>query len=218
MAAGALSQNIGDQIAIPRIGASRLNGKPEGDKPPVARIGISAPANQMGERKMGIRLSRVAMGVFVVAAIALLPGLCWAVYYGLGPSKDEWGLKYDVAVSEADGDKITVAFTLADEGRLKPFHSLEVVAFSRPDSQGGRSIDVKAPIALKPTQDGKQIGQVQIPKKFADQAKVRILTLTVNGQRQSSASFYDIPLQKYLKKSSTTALPMASPPTSKVSR
>jgi hypothetical protein len=167
---------------------------------------------------MSIRLSRLATGVLVVAAMALLPGLCWAVYYGLGPSKDEWGLKYDVAVSDADGDKATVVFTLADEGRLKPFYSIEVVAFSKPDSQGGRSYDVKAPIELKPPKDGKRIGQVQISKKFAGHAKIRILTLTVNGQRQKSASYYDIPLQKYLNKGSTTALPLASPPTSKVSR
>src|SRR4030095_13027619 len=133
---------------------------------------------------------------------------CWAVYYQLGPSKDEWGLKYDVAVSDADGDKATVVFALADEGRLKPFHSIEVVAFSKPDSQGGRSYDVKAPIELKQTTDGKRIGQVQIRKNFADHATIRILTLTVNGQRQRSAAYYDIPLQKYLNKGSTTALPL----------
>jgi hypothetical protein len=172
----------------------------------------------MGEREMSIRLSLVATGVLVVAAMALLPGLCWAVYYQLGPSKDEWGLKYDVAVSDVDGDKATVVFTLADEGRLKPFYSIEVVAFSRPDSQGGRSYDVKAPIELKPTKDGKRIGQVQIRKRFANHATIRILTLTVNGQQQGSAAYYDIPLQKYLNKGSTTALPFASPPTSKVSR
>jgi hypothetical protein len=72
---------------------------------------------------MSNRLLRVATGVFVV--MALLPGLCWAVYYELGPSKDEWGLKYDVAVSDADDDKATIAFTVADEGRLKPFHSVQ---------------------------------------------------------------------------------------------
>jgi len=172
----------------------------------------------MGEREMSIRFSRVATGVLVLAAMALLPGLCWAVYYQLGPSKDEWGLKYEVTVSDADVDKTTVVFTLADEGRLKPFYSIEVVAFSKPNSQGARSYDVKAPIELKPTKDGKRIGQVQIRKNFADHAKIRILTLTVNGQRQKSANYYDIPLQKYLNKSSTTALPLASPPTSKVSR
>lgn len=145
---------------------------------------------------MSIRLSRVATGLLVVAVMALLPSLCWAVYYQLGPSKDEWGLKYDVAVSDADGDQATVVLTLADEGRLKPIYSATVVAFSEPDRDGGRSYDVKAPIEFTTTTDGKRVGQVQIRKEFADRAQIRILTLTVNGKRQTSASYYDIPIQK----------------------
>ena len=58
-------------------------------------------------------------------------------------------------------------FTLADEGRLKPFYSVDLVAFSKQtDSQGGRSYDVELPIELKPTEDGKRTGQVQIRKEF----------------------------------------------------
>ena len=152
-----------------------------------ARIGYSAPAFLKGERAMSIRLSRLATGMLVVAAIVLMSGRSWAIYNGLGPSKDEWKLKYDVAVNDADSDKLTVVFTLADEGRLKPFYSIDLVAFSKQtDSQGGRAYDVKAPIELKPTEDGKRTGQVQIRKEFVDRAKIRIITLTVDGQRQPS--------------------------------
>ena len=39
----------------------------------------------------------------LVAAVTLLTsGRSWAVYNVLGPSKDEWGLKYDVQVSDAN--------------------------------------------------------------------------------------------------------------------
>jgi hypothetical protein len=153
------------------------------------------------ERKMGNRFSRLAMGVLVVAAVVLMAGRAWAVYWDLGPSKDEWKLKYDVAVSAAEGDKLNVVFTLADAGRLKPIYSVTVVAFSEPDSGGGRTYVVKAPIELKKTTDGKPAGQVQIPQKFADRAMIRILTLTFDGQRQTSgARYYDIPLKKFLDK------------------
>ncbi len=158
-----------------------------------------------GERGMSIRVPRVATGVLVVAVMALLPSLCWAVYYELGPSKDEWGLKYDVAVSDTDGDKASVVFTLADEGRLKPIYSATVVAFSKPGRDGGRTYDVKAPLEFKTTQGGQRVAQVQIPKEFAARAEIRILTLTVNGRRQTSASYYDIPLQQYMPQDSTTA-------------
>jgi hypothetical protein len=150
---------------------------------------------------MNIRISRLATGMLVVAAVVLTAGPSWAVYHQLDPSKDEWGLKYDVELNPADKDRVNVVFTLADEGRLKPLYSITVVAFSPPDSQGGRSYDVKAPIELKKTNDGKRAGQVQIPKKFADRAMIRILTLTVNGQRQTAgAAYYDIPLKKFLNK------------------
>jgi hypothetical protein len=173
---------------------------------------------------MNIRLSRLATGVLVVAAVVLMSGRGWAIFTGLGPSKDEWKLKYDVEVNAADSDTLTVVFTLADEGRLKPIHSINLVAFSKQtDSQGGRTYDVKAPIELKATKDGKQAGQVQIRKEFADRAVFRILTQTVDGQRQQFAAYYDIPLNKFLNKApaaaSSQARPsVAAPPASKVTK
>ena len=168
---------------------------------------------------MSIRFSRLAMGLLVVAAIVLMANRSWAVRQGLGPSKDEWNLKYDVAVSDAGDGKVNVVFTLADEGRLKPIYSIDVVAFSKQlDNQGGHTYDVKAPIELKKSEDGKRVGQVQIGKEFLDRAKIRILTLTVDGKRQpiSGGMFYDIPLDKYSKKSPDAA--SASTPSSKVTK
>jgi hypothetical protein len=169
---------------------------------------------------MSIRLSRLATGMLVVAAMVLMADRSWAIYYGLGPSKDEWGLKYDVEVRDAGSDTLTVVFTLADEGRLKPFYSLELVAFSKQaDSQGRRSYDVKAPIELKTTEDGRRMGQVQIRKEFADHAKIRILTRMVDGKRQpSGGAYYDIPIAKYLNKAPAVASPLAPPSKSKVTK
>jgi hypothetical protein len=173
---------------------------------------------------MNFRLSRLAKGVLVVTAIVLMSERSWAIRNGLPPSKDEWGLKYDVVVNEADGDMLTVVFTLADEGRLKPFYSLDLVAFSKPDGQNGRSYEFNEPIKLKPTDDGKRVGQVQVPKKFLDRAQVRIISLMVNGKRQPSGGvFYDIPIKKYLNKAPLAASPdappsIAAPPSSKVTK
>src|SRR5947209_4139985 len=150
-----------------------------------ARIGCIAAASSEGELTMSVRLPRVATGVLIVSIMVLMSEQSWAIREGLGPSKDEWGLKYDVAVHDADGDKLTIVFTLADEGRLKPFYSLDLVAFSKPtDSRSGRTYDVNVPIKLKPNQGGKRTGEVQIRKEFVDRAKIRIITLTVDGKRQ----------------------------------
>jgi hypothetical protein len=178
------------------------------------RIGCIAPTSKKRERAMSIRLSRFATGMLVVAAMVLMSGRSWAIYYWLGPSKDEWGLKYNVAVHDADGDKLTVVFTIADEGRLKPIYSIDLVAFSKQtDNQGGRSYDVKAPIELKPTQDGRRAGEVQIRKEFAHRAKIRILTRMVDGKRQpSGGAYYDIPIAKYLNEAPVAASPAAASP------
>jgi hypothetical protein len=168
---------------------------------------------------MSIRFSRVAIAVLAVAVVLTMAGRSWAIYNGLGPDKDEWGLKYDVAVNDAGGDKATVTMTLADEGRLKPFYSVEVIALSKEvDNQGGHSYDVKAPLKFQPTGDGKSVAQVQIKKNVLDRAKIRILSLNFDGQRSTYAWNYDIPLLKYWDKVPTAPLPVASPPATNVTK
>jgi hypothetical protein len=148
----------------------------------------------------------------------------WAHWYELGRSKDEWGLKYDGEVDAANGDKLSVRFTIADQGRLKPIHSVFVMAFSNPDRSGSRTYLVKTPISMKPTKDGKLAGQAEVGKEFANRAVIRIFTLTVDGQPQTAgARYYDIPLRKFLKKapgaaSSRSPSSIASPPGSKVTK
>ena len=168
---------------------------------------------------MSNRFPRLATGGLVVAVVLLMCGQGWAVYYGLGPSKDEWGFKYDVDVKDAGGDKVNVEFTLADEGRLKPFYTLEVIAFSKqPDEQGRYSYDVKQKIELKPTKDGKRVGVVQMPKECLDRAKIRILTDRVDGQPQTAGlAYYTIPISKYVDKA-PQATPIASPPPARLTK
>ena len=172
---------------------------------------------------MNFRFSRLTTGVMVVAAVVLMSGRSWAVYYALGPSKDEWGLKYEVEVNAAEGDQLNVRFTLADQGRLKPIYSATVVAFSNPINNDGSYL-VKTQIDLKPTKDGKLTGQVQIPKRLADRAQIRILTQTFDGRRQTAgARLYDIPLRKFLNSADVAAWPknlpeIASPSSAKVTK
>ena len=163
------------------------------------------------------RFSRLAIVILVVAAVELMSSRCWAIFNGLDPSEDDWGVKYDVAVTQADKDNLNVVLTLADEGRLKPFWKLELISMSKPPvNQGSIMYDMRSPFELKPTVDGRRAGQVQIRKEFADTAMIRILTLTVDGQRQTQhAAYYDIPLSKFLKKTPAAGTPMASPPASK---
>lgn len=187
-----------------------------------ARIGSPSATCLHGEFEMSIRFSRRAIGGLVVAAVLLMAGRCFATYFPLGPSKDEWGLKYDVEVTATDGDKLNILFTLADEGRLKPIHSATLVAFSNPGYDGGRSYLANAPLVLKPNKQGKLAGQTQISKEVMDRAQIRILTLSVDGKRQTAgAASYYISLKRFLNKtpvaaSASAPVSLPSPPTAKV--
>jgi hypothetical protein len=171
---------------------------------------------------MGLRFSPRATGVLAVAMMALMSSHCWAVYYELGPSKDEWGLKYDGNVTVTNDGKLNVQFTLADQGRLKPIHSVHIFALTPPGRDGSRTYLLKAPMAMTPTADGKMSGELQIGGHLRDTAVVRIFSYTVDGQPQRlGVRYYDIPIKKFMKKAPVAAAPrsqgpVALPPVSNV--
>lgn len=189
-------------------------------------VGESGTAISLGVTNMVVRFLPRATGLLVVIAVVLVTSYSWAHWYALGPSKDEWGLKYEGEVHAADGNKLSVHFTVGQQGRLKPIHSVFVMAFSNPDRSGTNL--VKTSIPMKPTEDGKLSGQVEIGKEFADRAVIRIFTMTVDGRSQmtgptAGARYYDVPLKKFLKKtsaaaSSPTGSPTAPPSTSNVAK
>ncbi|QDT56008.1 hypothetical protein Pan44_40570 [Caulifigura coniformis] len=162
---------------------------------------------------MGSRFSFLTTGVLVVAAVALMSSRVWAVYYELGPSKDEWGLKYDGNVTATKDGKLNVQFKLADQGRLKPIHSVHVFALSHPRPDGSRTYLLKAPMAMKPNEEGILAGQVEIGGHLADLAVVRIFSYTVDGQPQRlGVRYYDIPLRKLVKKTPVAGAPRSPAP------
>lgn len=164
---------------------------------------------------MSSQRRRVMKFGLAFAITTLIAGQAWAIYYALAPSKDEWGLKYDVEVEDAGADMVTVKFTLADEGRLKPIHSVSLAVLDKQySSQNSHRYDVKGKFDIKPAGDGKRAGQMQIRKDQADQAIIRVLTQRVNGKFQSAgAAYYDIPLSKHLDDGGSigVASPLAPP-------
>jgi hypothetical protein len=165
---------------------------------------------------MSIRFLRWAAAMLVVAVMLLTSGRSWAIYNVLGPAKDEWGVKYDVQVNDNGGDKVTVVFTLNDEGRLKPFYSVELIAMNpEVDGQGGHGYDVKTKFDLKPTPDGRRVGQLQVSREFLDRCQVRILSDKFDGQAQQWLACYEISVKKFIDKEPAS---VASPPGSRVTK
>ena len=222
------------QIDLARISAGGFNSPRHVSKPTFRGLNRRQRFHSLGVFDMGFRFSRLATGVLVAAAVVLMSSRCWAVYYALGPSKDEWGLKYEGQVTVTKEGKLNVQFTLADEGRLKSIHSVHIFASTPPDSYGSSTYLLKAGMPMKPTADGKMAGELQIGRELADVAVVRIFSYTVDGQPQKQGvRYYDIPLKNLVKKAPVAAAPrapassapssraplsIASPPSSKVTR
>ena len=75
-----------------------------------------------------LRRTALLVVAIVVAGIA---GRAWGLDFGLGETKEELKLKYDIAVEEHSFDgastgRVTVVLTLADECRLKPLDGVEL--------------------------------------------------------------------------------------------
>ncbi len=165
---------------------------------------------------MSVQRFRLVTGLLAIAAVALIAEQAWAIYFALGPSKDEWGLKYQVEVEDAGSDMVTVKFTLEDEGRLKPIHSVSLsVLDKQKSSKTSRISHVKGRLEFKPTADGKRVGTIQIRKDQVDLASLQVLTQRVDGKFQSAgAAYYDIPLEKHLQDDAAPAVASPLPPAS----
>lgn len=155
-------------------------------------------------------------GLLAVVVLTLLAERAWAIYYSLGPSKNEWGLKYDVSVEDAGADMVTVKFTLVDEGRLKPIHSVSLSVLDKQNSTpNSQRYNVVGRLEFKTTSDGKRVGEIRVKKDLVELGTLQVLTQRVDGKFQAKgAAYYDIPLAKHLHEPGSPAVASPLPPAS----
>ena len=94
-----------------------------------------------------------------------------------------------------------VELTLADEGRLKPLDDVQLVVQRRePFKDGGYGADLVLSLDLKPTQDGKRVGRVQIIREWAERAEIQLNTHTFDGKLDPRTRLHHvIAIGKHLK-------------------
>ncbi|MCA9006861.1 MAG: hypothetical protein KDA70_16415, partial [Planctomycetaceae bacterium] len=49
-----------------------------------------------------------------------------AIEFGIGQSKEELGLKYELSVTDHGTGRVTVVLDITDEGKLKPINSISL--------------------------------------------------------------------------------------------
>jgi hypothetical protein len=139
-------------------------------------------------RRFGVSLTILFLAL--TAAFLWTPSRAWGIGFMLGESKEQLKLQYDLSVSEtvSDADRgivlVTVEFSLADEGRLKPLDDVQLIVMRRePFKEGGYGADLVTSINLKPAKDGKsRVGRVQLVKDLAERAEINLNTHTLDGK------------------------------------
>jgi hypothetical protein len=137
----------------------------------------------------------------VLPALVLTADRAWAVGEILGQTKEELKLKYNVAVQDHGTGRITVVFTLADQGRLKPLYAVKlVIPGKEKEKDGGRYMDLVVSLDTKESDDGKRVARVHIRRELAERAEIWLSTSSFDGKQLVLTSYHHvIPVAKYLK-------------------
>ncbi len=134
------------------------------------------------------------------AAVVLMAERAWGIGFVLGESKEELKLKYDVAVTDHGTGRVTIVFTLADEGRLKPLDEVQlVVPDQEKNKDGSYGMDLVVSIKLYDRDDGKRVGRIHLLRELAERAQIRLNTHTMDGKLDPRTRLHHvIPIAKYL--------------------
>lgn len=153
-------------------------------------------------------LSLLLAIVIVAGAVIWTTGRAWGIGFYLSQTKEELKLKYDVAVHDYGNGRVSVEFTLEDEGRLKPLDEVQfLIPAKQPDAQGGYTADLLFSMNMVKGADGKRVGRVSILRDLAERAEITLNTHALDGKTDMMTRLHHaIPLAPYLKK-----LPPAAP-------
>ena len=132
----------------------------------------------------------LAFGVMLsIANAAAAEGL------GLGESKEELKLDYDLAVTHHRTGRVTVKLVITDAGRLKPLTSVDLVVGN---TDGTRSVDLSVSLALREA-DGKMTARAHLHRDLAERAKLRLTTNHLDGKQELMTwYYYSIPLAEHM--------------------
>ena len=143
---------------------------------------------------MFVRKFRLPSIVF--AAIFLAANLAWAEGFGLGETKEQLKLKYDVSVVDHGTGRVTVKLTIADPGRLKPLDSVDLVISNQ---DGTNFVDLSVSLATRKV-DGKLLVRVHLKRELAERAEIQLRTSSLDGKQEAATWYYHaIPIAEYIK-------------------
>jgi hypothetical protein len=157
---------------------------------------------------------RCALVLLIVAVACGTAGRAWGIGFYLGETKEQLKLKYDVVVHDQGNERVSIEFTLADEGRLKPLDDVQfLVLAEKPDQGGGYSADLLFSIHMHKGEGDQRVGRVQLLKSLAERAEIVLNTHTLDGKLDGLTRLHHgIPVKKYLQDAAAAPAAKPAPP------
>ncbi len=134
------------------------------------------------------------------ATLAMTTSHAWAEGFGLGESKEDLKLDYKVSVHDHGTGRVTITFTLADEGRLQPLNSIDFyIPSTDKHKSGGHMADLVLSLATREV-DGKQVATIHVKKELIERAEIQLKTSHLDGKQELLTWYYhSIPIAKYME-------------------
>ncbi len=157
----------------------------------------------------------LSSSVIALALLVLTTSPAWGIGFVLGETKEELRLKYDVSVKDHGTGRVTVVFTLADEGRLKPLDEVQLAMPAQEKNEHGSYwMDLVVAIKMTKSGDGKRVGRVHILKEWAQRANIRLNTHAMDGKTDPLTRLHHvIPIAEHMKDTPAKAAKPAAAPT-----
>jgi hypothetical protein len=165
------------------------------------------------ERNDDMLIRTLLSSVIALAAVTFAANDAWAMGEILGQTKEELKLKYDISVQDHGTGRVTIVFTLADEGRLKPLDAIELIILAQKEPEGRSHLDLSVSLDTKIADDGNRVARVHIKRELAERAELWLTTSSFDG-KQLALTYYvhRIPLGEHLKYAPAPAAKPAGPP------
>ena len=150
--------------------------------------------------KLTRTLRRVSLLLVATVVVVWTADRACGVGFVLGETKEDLKLKYDVSVTDHGTGRVTVVFTLANEGRLKPLDEVQLVIPGQEKSRdGGHWMDLVVSIQMTQLADGNRVGRIHIRRDLAERAQIRLNTHTMDGKMDPLTRLHHvIPISKFL--------------------
>ncbi|HYD02016.1 MAG TPA: hypothetical protein VEB22_12380 [Phycisphaerales bacterium] len=110
--------------------------------------------------------------------------------FELKETKEELKLQYDVKVQDNGGGRMSVTFTLADEGRITPLTAVKVAV---PSADKSGYFDVVLHLAPY-EKDGKKIYMLHLTRDLTERGELNLVTSTMDGKRMLDWGYHRVPL------------------------